>query len=96
METTGRTFDEFVQGLPDDVDYERIQDFIHRLRTGREIIFKTLRYAITEFKFEMRVISESQFEIEFFDEDAPPNLLITIDSPAPETPPDDEGYDEEL
>lgn len=64
-------------------DAEGIFSYLQRLRIGREVIFHTLKQAITEYEFEIRVLSDSQFEVEFFGVDAPPILLITVDAPIP-------------
>lgn len=78
-----------------DEEYEQehaeVIAYLKRLRRGREVIFSTLKQAITEFDFEIRVISDSQFEIEFFGEDAPPILLLTVDAPIPPGALDERG-----
>jgi hypothetical protein len=83
-----RTYEDLMEELDqlDDEyheDREEVADYLKRLRQGREIVFNTLKQAITERDFEIRVVSDSQFEIEFFGNDAPPILLVTVDAPVP-------------
>jgi hypothetical protein len=69
--------------VADEEFHEAVVSYVKRVRLGREIVFQTLKQAITEFDFKIRVISDSQFEIEFFGPDAPPILLVTVDAPEP-------------
>lgn len=79
----GRTIDEFLRQADEDAGTAEIADYVRRVSLGREIVFNVLKQAITEFDFEIRVVSDSQFEIEFFGPNAPPLMFVTVDAPIP-------------
>lgn len=79
----GRTIDEFMNEYDGECDVAEINDFVQRVSLGREMVFQALKAMESEYEFEIRVISDSQLEIEFFGINSPPILFITVDAPIP-------------